>query len=28
VLGGRPVPEPHVASLGCGIKWKPGNDPA
>ncbi|GAA2105957.1 thioredoxin family protein [Actinomadura alba] len=27
VLGGRPVPEPHIASLGCGIKWKPGNDP-
>lgn len=21
-LGGRPVPEPHRPSLGCGIKWK------
>ena len=27
VLGGRPVPEPHNPSLGCGIKWKPGNEP-
>ncbi len=23
VLAGRPVPEPHRPSLGCGIKWKP-----
>lgn len=27
VLAGRPVPEPHAASLGCGIKWLPGNEP-
>lgn len=27
VLGGRPVPEPHTPSIGCGIKWKPGNEP-
>ncbi|GAA2730410.1 thioredoxin family protein [Actinocorallia aurantiaca] len=23
VLAGRPVPEPHHPSLGCGIKWRP-----
>jgi peroxiredoxin len=28
VLAGRPVPEPQVPSLGCSIKWKPGNEPA
>jgi peroxiredoxin len=28
VLAGEPVPEPHKPSLGCGIKWKPGNEPA
>jgi thiol-disulfide isomerase/thioredoxin len=28
VLAGKPVDEPHVPSLGCGIKWKPGNEPA
>ena len=28
VLVGRPVPEPQVPSLGCNIKWKPGNEPA
>ncbi|HEY8478314.1 MAG TPA: thioredoxin family protein [Spirillospora sp.] len=28
VLAGKPVPEPHTPSLGCGIKWKPGNEPA
>lgn len=28
VLGGEPVPEPHNPSLGCSIKWKPGNEPA
>jgi thiol-disulfide isomerase/thioredoxin len=22
------VPEPHRPSMGCGIKWKPGNEPA
>jgi peroxiredoxin len=27
VLAGEPVPEPHAPSLGCGIKWKPGNEP-
>lgn len=28
VLVGQPVPEPQVPSMGCGIKWKPGNDPS
>lgn len=27
VLRGEPVPGPHEPSLGCGLKWKPGNDP-
>ena len=27
VLAGRPVPEPHLPSIGCNIKWKPGNKP-
>ncbi|WP_067814429.1 thioredoxin family protein [Actinomadura kijaniata] len=27
VLAGEKVPEPHTPSLGCGIKWKPGNEP-
>lgn len=27
VLAGEPVPEPQVPSLGCNIKWKPGNEP-
>lgn len=27
VLEGKAVPEPHTPSLGCGIKWKPGNEP-
>jgi len=27
VLAGQPVPEPHRPSIGCGIKWKPGNEP-
>jgi peroxiredoxin len=26
-LAGKPVPEPHNPSVGCGIKWKPGNEP-
>jgi hypothetical protein len=26
VLAGEPVPEPHPPSMGCSIKWKPGND--
>jgi peroxiredoxin len=28
VLAGQPVPEPQVPSIGCGIKWKPGNEPS
>ncbi|RNL85014.1 thioredoxin family protein [Halostreptopolyspora alba] len=28
VLAGAPVPEPQYPSLGCGIKWKAGNEPA
>ncbi|PZG22270.1 thioredoxin family protein [Nonomuraea aridisoli] len=27
LLEGRPVPEEQRPSLGCGIKWKPGNEP-
>ncbi len=27
VLEGRPVPEEQRASIGCNIKWKPGNEP-
>jgi peroxiredoxin len=27
VLTGRPVPEPQKPSMGCNIKWKPGNAP-
>lgn len=27
VLAGQPVPEPHTPSLGCSIKWSPGNEP-
>ncbi|HEX6074516.1 MAG TPA: thioredoxin family protein [Micromonosporaceae bacterium] len=27
VLAGQPVPEPHRPSLGCSIKWRPGNEP-
>jgi len=27
VLGGTPVAEPQRPSLGCSIKWKPGNEP-
>src|SRR5690606_3439820 len=27
VLAGRPVPEPQVPSVGCSIKWKPGQAP-
>jgi peroxiredoxin len=27
VLAGDPVPEPHNVSVGCSIKWKPGNEP-
>ncbi len=28
VLGGRPAPEAQRPSIGCSIKWKPGNEPA
>ena len=27
VLAGRPLPEDQRPSLGCNIKWKPGNEP-
>ena len=27
VLAGQPVTEPQQPSMGCGIKWKPGNEP-
>ncbi len=27
VLAGQQVPEPHRPSMGCGIKWLPGNAP-
>src|SRR6476469_4481015 len=27
VLAGKPIPEPQVPSMGCNIKWKPGNEP-
>jgi peroxiredoxin len=27
VLAGRPVPRDQVPSVGCNIKWKPGNEP-
>jgi peroxiredoxin len=27
VLAGRPCPEDQRPSLGCNIKWKPGNEP-
>jgi peroxiredoxin len=27
VLAGRPVPEEQTPSMGCNIKWKPGNAP-
>jgi peroxiredoxin len=28
VLAGEPVPEEQWPSMGCSIKWKPGNTPA
>jgi peroxiredoxin len=28
VLAGRPVSDDQVPSIGCNIKWKPGNEPA
>jgi len=27
VLAGQPVPEEQTPSIGCNIKWKPGNEP-
>ncbi len=27
VLAGEPVAEPQLPSMGCNIKWKPGNEP-
>ena len=27
VLAGQPVPEGQKPSMGCNIKWKPGNEP-
>lgn len=27
LLAGNPAPEKQLASLGCNIKWKPGNEP-
>lgn len=28
VLAGKPVPAEQKPSMGCNIKWKPGNEPA
>lgn len=28
VLAGRPVPAEQTPSIGCNIKWRPGNEPA
>ncbi|MHC4107189.1 MAG: thioredoxin family protein [Planctomycetota bacterium] len=28
VLAGQPAPENQKPSMGCNIKWKPGNEPA
>ncbi|NBT12665.1 MAG: thioredoxin family protein [Planctomycetia bacterium] len=28
LLNGRPIPAEQRPSLGCNIKWKPGNEPA
>ena len=28
VLAGKPVSEDQKPSLGCNIKWKPGNEPS
>ncbi len=27
VVAGTTIPEPQIPSLGCNIKWKPGNEP-
>ena len=26
-LAGKPIPDPQQPSIGCNIKWKPGNSP-
>lgn len=28
LLAGKPAPQEQLPSMGCGIKWKPGNQPA
>ena len=28
VVENKPIPQPQIPSLGCNIKWKPGNEPA
>ena len=28
MLAGRPAPEPQLSSMGCSLKWKPGNEPS
>ncbi len=28
LLRGHPAPEPQIPSIGCNIKWKPGNEPS
>jgi len=28
LLAGEPAPQPQLPSLGCNIKWKPGNEPS
>jgi peroxiredoxin len=27
LLGGKPISDRQIASIGCNIKWKPGNEP-
>jgi hypothetical protein len=27
VLAGTPVPADQIPAMGCGIKWKPGDEP-
>ncbi len=27
LIAGKPVPEVQKPSMGCNIKWKPGNEP-
>jgi hypothetical protein len=28
LLAGQPLPEEQIASIGCNIKWHPGQEPA